>query len=375
MPRAPRHSGERQDPVRTPMRSISIKAAVIATEWRKIVNKINQLYKLTMSRWVIAGLCPASVLLASPLSAQPSDAYPTKPIRVLIAQIPGGTADTVLRLYAQRMGDRLGQTLVVDNRGASGVGGLASLQLVAGANPDGYTLMLAVPSLTFTPALVKNMPLDVERDFAPITLLNRESFLVAVYPGLAANSVRELVALAKARPGTINAGGGNFGSGTHLVCMQFLDAVGIRDVTTYVPYKGVPVAFVDAIAGRLQVTMSSIVSGGAHVKAGKLRALAVTAAQRAEFLPDTPTVAEQGVAGFEAIAWNGLLAPAKTPAARINVLAATAAQAAQAPEIKDKLRAMGSEAVGSTPAEFKRLIGVEVTRWRQLVKRLGITQG
>jgi tripartite-type tricarboxylate transporter receptor subunit TctC len=317
----------------------------------------------------------ASMWPASPVLALTPDSYPTKPIRVLIAQIPGGTPDTVARMYAQRMGEMLGQTLVMDNRGASGVGGLASLQLVAGSNPDGYTLMLAVPSLTFTPALVKDMPLDVERDFAPISLLNRESYLVAVNPALPAHSLKELVALAKAKPGFINAGGGNFGSGTHLVCMQFLDAIGIREVTTYVPYKGVAVAFVDAIAGRLQVTVSSIVSGGVHVKAGKLRALAVTGAQRSDNLPDAPTVAEQGVAGFEAIAWNGLLAPAKTPVSRINKLSVLAAQAAQAPEIKDKLRAMGSEAVGSTPAEFKRLISVEVTRWRQLVKRLGIAAG
>ena len=317
-------------------------------------------------------LCMVVALPAQSVLAQGADAYPTKPIRVVIAQLPGGTADTVLRLYAQRMGDMLGQTMVVDNRGASGVGGLASLQLVAGSNPDGYTLMLAVPSLTFTPALVKDMPLDVERDFAPITLLNRESYLVTVNPALPAHSVKEFVALAKAKPGTINAGGGNFGSGTHLVCMQFLDAVGIREIVTYVPYKGVTVAFVDATAGRLQSTVSSIVSGGPHVKAGILRALAVTGAQRSAAFPDTPTVAEQGFTGFEATAWNGLLAPAKTPMSRVNKLGAMAAQAAQAPEIKDKLRVMGSDAVGSTPAEFKKLIATEVTRWRQLVKRLGI---
>ncbi|HTD90133.1 MAG TPA: tripartite tricarboxylate transporter substrate-binding protein [Burkholderiales bacterium] len=321
----------------------------------------------------LAALPIAAMTWCGLVHAQGPDVYPNKSIRVVIAQVAGGTADTVLRMYAQRMGDMLGQTMVVDNRGASGVGGLSSLQLVAAANPDGYTLMLAVPSLTFSPALVKDMPIDVEKDFSPITLLNRESYLVAIYPGLPANSLKDFIALAKAKPGFINAGGGNFGSGTHLVSMQFLDAVGIREYATYVPYKGVTVAFVDAIAGRVQVTVSSIVSGWPHVKAGKLRALAVTGAQRSEGLPDTPTVAEQGVAGFEATAWNGLLAPAKTPPNRINKIAAMAAQAARSQEINGKLRVMGSEAVGSTPAEFKRLIAVEVTRWRQLVKRLGIT--
>ena len=179
--------------------------------------------------------------------------------------------------------------------------------------------------------------------------------------------------LAKAKPGTINAGAGNFGSGTHLITMQFLDAAGIREQTTYIPYNGVSLAFIDAISGRVQATLSSIVSVWPHVKAGKLRALASTGAQRSEGLPDTPTVAEQGIPGFEATAWNGLLAPAKTPVARINKLATVAAQAAQMPEIKEKLKVMGSEAIGSTPAEFKKLISVEVMRWRQLVKKLGIT--
>jgi tripartite-type tricarboxylate transporter receptor subunit TctC len=315
----------------------------------------------------------AAMALCNPAFAQSTEQYPSKPIRVVIAQVPGGTADTVLRMYAQRMGEMLGQTIVVDNRGASGVGGLTALQLVANANPDGYTLLLAVPSFTFTPALVKDMPLDVEKDFIPITLLNRESYLVAVNPGLAANTVKEFAALAKAKPGFINAGSGNFGSGTHLVTMQFLDAVGVREHTTFVPYKGVALAFVDAMAGRVQATVSSIVSAWPHVKSGKMRALAVTGARRSEGLPDTPTVAEQGIAGFEATAWNGLLAPAKTPSSRIDKIGATAAQAAQSPEIRDKLRVMGSEAVGSTPAEFKRMIGVEVLRWRQLVKKLGIT--
>ena len=318
------------------------------------------------------GVLALSVLGASAY-AQGSEPYPLKPIRVVIAQVPGGTADTVLRLYAQKMGDAMGQRLIVDNRGGSGVGGLTALQLVASANPDGYTLLLAVPSLTFTPALVKDMPLDVEKDFAPITLLNRESYLIAVNPSLPAATVKEFVALARAKPGTINAGAGNFGSGTHLVTMQFLDAAGVRDQATFIPYNGVALAFADATAGRIQMTVSSIVTAWPHVKAGKMRALAVTGAQRSDGLPDIPTVAEQGIAGFEATAWNGLLAPAKTPAARINKLGAVAAQAAQTPEIRDKLKVMGSEAVGSTPAEFRRLISLEVTRWRQLVKKLGIT--
>lgn len=299
-------------------------------------------------------------------------AYPSKPIRVVIAQLPGGTADTVLRMYAERMGEILGQRLVVDNRSGSGVAGLTALQLVANANPDAYTLLLVVPNFTFAPALVKAMPVDAVRDFAPVTLLNRDPYLITTYPGLPAKSVKELVAHAKAKPGTLNAGAGNFGSGTHLVTMYFLNGLGIREQSTYVPYKGMSGAFVDAMAGRLHVAVSSIVSGWPYVKAGRLRALAVTGVQRSHALPEIPTVAEEGVTGFEASAWNGLVAPAKTPRALVDRISAVAAQAARAPEIRDKLRNQGSEAIGSTPAEFRQLITAEIPRWRALVKELGI---
>lgn len=314
----------------------------------------------------------AAVTLCQFASAQSSAPYPGKPIRVVIAQLPGGTADTVLRMYAEKMGETLGQRMIVDNRAGSGVAGLTALQIVANANPDGHTLLLVVPSFTFTPALVKDMPVDVIKDFVPITLLNRDPYLVSVYPGLPARSVKELVAHARAKPGTLNAGAGNFGSGTHLVTMSFLNALGIREQSTYVPYKGMSGAFIDAMAGRLHVAVSSIVSAWPHVNAGRLRALVVTGPQRSESLPDAPTVAEQGIQGVEATAWNGLVAPARTPARIIGKLSTVAAQAAKVPEIRDKLRNLGSKAIGSTPAEFRQVIETEIPRWRQLVRELGI---
>jgi tripartite-type tricarboxylate transporter receptor subunit TctC len=291
---------------------------------------------------------------------------------VVIAQLAGGTADTVLRMYAEKLSDSLGQRVVVDNRAGSGVAGLTALQLVAGAGPDGYTLLLVVPSFTFTPALVKDMPVDAIRDFAPVTLLNRDPYLITASPALPAASVKDLVAYARSKPGPLNAGAGNFGSGTHLVTVYFLNAIGIRDQVTFVPYKSMGGAFIDAMAGRLQLAVSSIVSASPHVSAGKLRAFAVTSAKRSESLPDTPTVAEQGAKGFEASAWNGLVAPAKTPPAIVQKLSAAVAQAAKTPEIRGRLRAMGSEAVGSTPAEFRQLVETEIPRWRRLVAELGI---
>jgi len=311
--------------------------------------------------------------LGSVAIAQSSSSYPTKPIRVVVAQLPGGTADTVMRMYAEKMGDVLGQRLIIDNRAGSGVASVTALQLVANANPDGYTLLLVVPSFTFAPALLKEMPVDPIRDFAPVSLLNRDPYLVSAYPALGIGSVKELVALAKAKPGTLNAGAGNFGSGTHLVTMYFLDAIGIREQSTYVPYKSMGGAFIDAMSGRLHVAVSSIVSAWPHVKAGRLRALAVTGTQHSESLPDTATVAEQGFPGFEAYAWNGIVVPARTPTPLIEKLSTVASQAAKSPEIRDKLRNQGSEVIGSTPAEFKQVIVNEIPRWRQLVKKLGIT--
>ena len=311
--------------------------------------------------------------LGSLATAQSNASYPTKPIRVVVAQLPGGTADTVMRLYAEKMGDVLGQRLIIDNRAGSGVASVTALQLVANANPDGYTLLLVVPSFTFAPALLKEMPVDPIRDFAPVSLLNRDPYLVSVYPALGAGSVRELVALAKAKPGTLNAGAGNFGSGTHLVTMYFLDTIGIREQSTYVPYKSMGGAFIDAMSGRLHVAVSSIVSAWPHVKAGRLRALAVTGTQHSESLPNTLTVAEQGFPGFEAYAWNGIVVPARTPTPLIEKLSTVASQAAKSPDIREKLRNQGSEVIGSTPAEFKQVIVNEIPRWRQLVKKLGIT--
>jgi tripartite-type tricarboxylate transporter receptor subunit TctC len=318
-------------------------------------------------------LLALTVCAVQPASAQNVNVYPSKPIRVVVAQLAGGTADTVLRMYAEKMGETLGHRLVVDNRAGSGLASITALQLVAGASPDGYTLLLVVPSFTFAPALVKDMPVDVVNDFAPITLLNRDPYLVTTHPGLPATSVKELVALAKAKPGTLNAGAGNIGSGTHLVTMYFLTATGMRTQWTYVPYKSMGGAFVDAMAGRLHLAVSSIVSAWPHAKAGRLRALATTGGERSEGLPDTPSVAEQGFPGFEVYAWNGLVAPARTPAGIIERLNTTAAQAAKTPDIRDKLKVQGSQAISTTPAEFRRLIRDEIPRWRQLVKDLGIT--
>lgn len=314
----------------------------------------------------------SAALLASPALAQSAESYPTKPIRVVVPQPPGGSTDAVARLFAQGMGEILGQQIIIDNRAGGGVAGIAVQAMVANANPDGYTLLAIVPNFTFTPALMKDAKIRPE-DFAPVTLMSRDPYLLSVYPGIPAKSVKEFIAFAKAKPGYLNMGSGNIGSGTHMISMLFLSDGGIRSEVTYVPYKGTGLAFADLMAGRLHAAMSSIVSAGPHVKAGRLRALGVSSAQRSAAWPDVPTIAEQGLTGFDATAWYGLAVPVKTPAAVINKLAAAASQTAKSPELGGRIKALGGEAVGSTPAEFRQLIAREVPRWRALIKELGMT--
>jgi len=322
------------------------------------------------SAWVVAA-GTMTLMTAAASHAQRSAEYPTKPIRVIVPQPPGGTTDAVARLFAQRMAESLGQQLIIDNRGASGVGGIAVQNVVAQGNPDGYTLLAITPNFTFMPTLVKKVQVRPD-DFSPVTLLSRDPYLVSVYPGVAAKSLKEFVALAKAKPGGLNMGSGNIGAGTHLVSMLLLTEAGIRNEVTYVPYKGTGLAFSDLIGGRLQASLTSIVSGGPHVRAGRLRALGVTSAKRSPEWPEVPTIAEQGVPGFDAIAWYGFAVARKTPTAIVNRLSAAAAQAAKGSDIAGKIRALGGEAVGSTPDEFAKLIAIEIPRWRVLIQDLGM---
>lgn len=331
-----------------------------------------QIMKVSSARASRCFLLMAGLFFSCNAGAQDVAAYPVKPIRVIVPQPPGGTTDAVARLFAHRMTEILGQQIVIDNRAGGGVAGLAAQGLVASGNPDGYTLLAATPNFTFIPALLKKPQVRPE-DFAAVTLLSRDPYLLSIFTGLAVKSVKDFIALAKAKPNTLNIGSGNIGAGTHLISMLFLSEAGIRNEVTYVPYKGTGLAFSDLIAGRLQASMTSIVSGGPHVKAGRLRALGVSSAQRSSEWPDVPTIAEQGIPGFDAIAWYGLVAPLKTPPAIVNKLAMAAGQAAKTGDVSGKIRALGGDAVGSSPAAFQQLIALEVPRWRKLIGELGMT--
>jgi len=310
----------------------------------------------------------ATMLMGGTLRAQISvEQYPAKPVRIVTAQGAGGSADVQARLFAGKLSESLGKQFVVDNRPGLPV----ALPIVATAAADGYTLLTVLPDFTFAPALYKTLPADPIRDFAPISLVSRAPYLLTVYPLLPAKSVKELIVLAQAQPGKLNFGGGLSGAGTHLVAIWFLSLARIKAV--YVPYKGgVAQATVDLVAGQIDAGFSTG-STITHIKSGRLRALGISTAQRSTLLPDIPTIAEQGVPGFNASTFHGFAAPAGTPAAIIHKLSLEFARAAKLPEVADRLRADNSDPMGSTPEQFRQFIADEVPRWRKLVQDSGIS--
>jgi tripartite-type tricarboxylate transporter receptor subunit TctC len=306
-------------------------------------------------------------LLTGPVLAREAvDAYPSKPVRIVTAQGAGGSADVQARLFAGKLSESLGRQFIVDNRPGLSI----ALPIVARSAADGYTLLTVLPDFTFAPALYRSFPVDPGKDFAPIALVSRAPYLLTVYPSLAAKSVKELIALARAQPGKLNFGGGLSGAGTHLVALWFFSLADIR--AAYIPYKGgVAQATVDLLAGQIDAGFSTG-STITHIRSGRLRALGISTAQRSTLLPDIPTIAEQGVSGFDASTFHGFAAPAGTPPAIIDKLSKELARAARSPEVVDRLRADNSEPVGSTPAQFRQFIAIEIPRWRKLVRESAI---
>jgi tripartite-type tricarboxylate transporter receptor subunit TctC len=308
--------------------------------------------------------------LPAVVCAQGAAQFPSKPVRVIVPQGPGGATDIQARLFSSRMTQRLGQQFIVDNRAGGGAAGVVAYTLAARANPDGYTLLAIIPSFTFSPALYKNYPIDPDRDFIPVSLLTRAPYLLVVKPSLPARSVRELVAMARAQPDKLTFGAGNVGSGTHLVTLWFFSAAKIR--ATYVPYRSVGIAMLDLEGGRIDATLANVLSARAHVKAGKLRVLGISSSERSKVLPDVPTIEEQGVAGYHASTFHGYAVPAGTPAAIVNKLSAAYAAVVHSPDIANRLSGDGGEPVGSTPQAFRKVLAAEMQVWRHLVVEQGV---
>ena len=297
-------------------------------------------------------------------------AYPTKPIRFIIPFVPGGGTDITGRTIAQKLSETFGKPVVVDNR--PGAGGVIGADLVAKAVPDGYTILLGSPGpLTINPNLQPKMPYDTLRDFAPVSLATISPFMLVVHPGLASSNVKELIALAKEKPNTLNYGSAGNGSVAHLSAEQFKAIAGVQ--VTHVPYKGSSPVMVDLLAGRLQLTFENLPIVLPHIRSGKLKALAVGTRKRSALVPEFPTMIEAGVPGYESSTAFGVLAPAKTPRPIVARLSAEISKALQgAPDVRDGLAARGFEPVGSTPEEYTAQLRDELKRVAHVVKLANI---
>ena len=310
----------------------------------------------------------ATIALAACAGAAAAQGYPNKPVRLIVPFVAGGGTDLTARIIAQRLNEALAQPVVVDNR--PGAGGVIGADLVAKALPDGYTLLMGTPgSLTINPSLQPKMPYRLQ-DFAPIALATISPFVMVVHPSVPASSVKELVALAKARPGALNYGSAGNGSVAHLSAEQFKSLAGVQ--LTHVPYKGSAQSVTDLLGGQLQVMFENQPVVLPHIRSGKLRALGVGTAKRSALLPDVPTVAEAGVPGYEASTAFGVLAPARTPREVIARLNRDIVAVLRAPDVRERLAAQGLDAVGSTPAEYAEHLKNELAQYARVIKAAGI---
>jgi len=317
---------------------------------------------------LIAAILAPAALAVSPIAAAQAPAYPTKPIRIVVPFPPGGATDILARDVAQKLTDAWGQSVIVDNR--PGAGGNIGSELVAKSAPDGYTLeMGTVGTHAINASLYAKMPYDNVKDFAPIILVAGVPNVLEVNPSLPVNSVTELIAYAKANPGKLNFASSGNGTSIHLSGELFKVMAGVE--MTHVPYKGSAPALQDLIAGQVQLMFDNLPPSLPQIKAGKLRALAVTSAARAPALPDVPTVAEAGLPGFEASSWFGLLAPAGTPPAIVAKINAEVGKWLATPEAKENLAKQGANAAGGTPEDFAKHIAAETAKWAKVVKASG----
>ena len=294
--------------------------------------------------------------------------YPSRPIRYIVPQAPGGSSDTLARILTQRVGDGLGQQLVVDNR--PGATGIIGAEVVARANPDGYTLLQVATSHATNPAMLAKLPYDTVRDFAPVSLLSQQPNIWLAHPSVPVRNIKELIAYAKSKPREVNFASSGTGGSQHLAGELLNSMTGID--MTHIPYKGSPPALVDVLAGRVPLMSSTMPPALPHIKSGKVRAIAVTSARRSPVVPEVPTVAESGVPGYEAIAWQGLVAPAGTPNAVISRINAEFVKALKQPDINAKLNDQGFETVASTPEWFQQYIKSEIAKWSKVIKAAGI---
>jgi tripartite-type tricarboxylate transporter receptor subunit TctC len=315
------------------------------------------------TRWMAAGLTAVVLTLwVAPAMAQD---YPNKSIRLIIPFAPGGTNDVIGRLMAAKLGEILGQQVVPDNR--AGAGGTVGIELVVKTPPDGYNLVIGnIATLAINPTLYPKLSYDPLRDLQPVTLIAKVPQVLVAHPSLPAKNARELIALAKSRPGELAYGSGGNGSGAH-VSGEMLAKINL----THIPYKGVGPAQIDLLAGQIQLVFAGVPSVVPYVKTGRLRALGITGPKRVVTFPEVPTIAESGVANFDVTMWYGVLAAAGTPQPLVMKLHGAVNRALRAPELNERLLAEGSEPSGILPDEFSAFIKSELTRWAPVIRASG----
>jgi tripartite-type tricarboxylate transporter receptor subunit TctC len=323
--------------------------------------------ELTMMKRIAAiGLAIAGVMFE--VAAHAADAYPTKPVRMIVPYVAGGNADIQARYMADRLTEALGKQFVVDNRG--GANGMIGMELAARSPADGYTLVLVANTFTVSPSLFSKVPYDTVGDFQPITLVGETPQLFIGNSAVAANSVKEVIALAKSRPGQLNYGSTGHGSPSHLAGALFEIMAGIKLV--HVPYKGMAASNLGVMTGQIELGFPSLTSAYPHVKAGKLKAFAITTKKRSALAPDIPTMDEAGVPGYEASIWNAILAPARTPKAIVNRLHDTIVQTLKTPQAQERYANVGAEIRYNSPEELHALIRAELAKWAKVIKAAGI---
>ncbi len=308
----------------------------------------------------------AAALSSAPWLARAQERYPSRPIRFVVPYPPGGGTDVVARIVQPAMSQRLGQPILIDNRG--GAAGVIGTEIVAKAPPDGYTILFTLSSHTINPALYKKLNFDTERDLVPISLVASLPQILVAYPGYKPNSVAEVIAAAKAGP--VNFASVGTGSPSHIALELMNLRAGVK--MTHVPYKGGGPAVTDVMGGQVPLLWVSIPAAAQHVKNGRLKALAVSTLKRSSLFPDVPTMPEAGIADFEVDSWFAMFAPAGTPAAVIDTLQQVTAATVRIPEVRENLLQQGAEGVGSSAEELGRIVHAEIGKWAALVKSANI---
>jgi tripartite-type tricarboxylate transporter receptor subunit TctC len=315
-----------------------------------------------MTRFLVLLLCSLCACAAA------QEPYPSRPVRFILPFPPGGGTDILGRLIAERLSAQLGQPVVTENRG--GAGGNVGAEAAARSSPDGYTLVLAAPSLAISPSLYSKLNYDPVRDFSPVSLVATVPNVIITHPSVPAQTLQEFIALARARPGAMNFGSGGSGTSNHLAGELFNIVNGTRLV--HIPYKGVNLAMQDVISGQIHLVVIGIPAAAPHIKAGRVRALGVIAPQRAAALPEVPTAAEAGLKDFDVTTWYGVLAPAGTPRPIVARLNAELVKIMHSPDTRQRLAAMATDPRTSTPEEFADYLKAEIAKWGDVVRKANL---